>query len=183
MADALASGASEGNLVGVQVPPRPLCDVARHRQCPNPRQGLGVLFFGVRGVGRWGCRCRGSGVLSWVSPPGPDRGIDIVAYTDPLGATGPRIKAQVKRRADKSNVDGIRAFLAVLGPHDVGIFISTAGFTSDAERAVRSQENRRITLIDMEKLFDLWVEHYASIADSDKSLMPIVPVYFLASRE
>lgn len=121
--------------------------------------------------------------VGWVSPPGPDRGIDIVAYTDPLGATGPRIKAQVKRRADKVNVDGVRAFLAVLGPHDVGIFISTGGFTSDAEREVRSQENRRITLIDMEKLFDLWVEHYASIADSDKPLMPIVPVYFLASRE
>jgi restriction system protein len=68
-------------------------------------------------------------------------------------------------------------------PHDDGIFISTGGFTSDAEREVRSQENRRITLIDMEKLFDPWVEHYAPIADSDKPLMPIVPVYFLALRE
>jgi restriction system protein len=96
------------------------------------------------------------------------KGIDIVAYTDPLGATGSRIKAQVKRRADKVNVDGVGAFLAVLGPHDVGIFITTGGFTRDAEREVRSQETRRITLIDMEKLLDLWVEHYASIANSDK---------------
>jgi restriction system protein len=56
---------------------------------------------------------------------------------------------------------------------------------SPATQSARSaaQENRRITLIDMEKLFDPWVEHYASIADSDKPLMPIVPVYFLASRE
>lgn len=121
--------------------------------------------------------------VGWVSPPGPDRGIDIVAYTDPLGATGPRIKAQVKRRADKIAVDGVRAFLAVLGTHDVGLFISTGGFTSDAEREVRGQENRRITLIDMEKLFDLWVEHYEAIADADKTLLPITPVYFLASRE
>jgi hypothetical protein len=35
-------------------------------------------------------------------PPGPDQGLDILAYTDPLGATGPRIKVQVKRRAERS---------------------------------------------------------------------------------
>lgn len=121
--------------------------------------------------------------VGWVSPPGPDRGIDIVAYTDPLGATGPRIKVQVKRRADRTNVDGVRSFLAVLGSHDVGLFISTGGFTSDAEREVRSQENRRITLIDMEKLFDLWVEHYAAIDDADKARLPLRPVYFLGTKD
>ena len=121
--------------------------------------------------------------VAWVSPPGPDRGIDIVAYTDPLGATGPRIKVQVKRRADKIAVDGVRAFLAVLGTHDVGLFISTGGFTTDAEREARGQENRRVTLIDMEGLFDLWVAHYEAIADADKALLPITPVYFLAARD
>ena len=80
-------------------------------------------------------------------------------------------------------MDGVRAFLAVLGTHDVGLFISTGGFTSDVEREVRGQENRRITLIDIEKLFDLWVEHYEAIADADKTLLPITPVYFRTSRE
>jgi hypothetical protein len=47
-------------------------------------------------------------------------------------------------------------------------------------REARSQENRRITLIDMEGLFDLWVAHYEAIADADKALLPITPVYFLA---
>lgn len=121
--------------------------------------------------------------VSWVSPPGPDRGLDIVAYTDPLGATGPRIKVQVKRRQDKTTVDGVRSFIAVLGTHDIGLYISAGGFTSDAEREVRSQENRRITLIDMEKLFDLWVKHYADIEDSRKGLLPLRPVYFIAPRE
>lgn len=121
--------------------------------------------------------------VAWVSPPGPDRGLDIVAYTDPLGATGPRIKVQVKRRQDKTNVDGVRSFLAVLGAHDVGLFISAGGFTSDAEREVRSQENRRITLIDLEKLFELWVDHYAHIDEVDKGLLPLRPVHFLAPRE
>jgi restriction system protein len=121
--------------------------------------------------------------VSWVSPPGPDRGLDILAYNDPLGASGPRIKVQVKRRADKTNVDGVRAFMALLGSQDVGIFISTGGFTSDAEREVRSQENRRITLIGRERLFDLWVEHYDAVPEDSRQLLPLKPVHFLAPRE
>lgn len=33
-----------------------------------------------------------------VAPRGKDGGIDIVAYTDPLGAKIPRIKVQVKHK-------------------------------------------------------------------------------------
>ncbi len=56
----------------------------------------------------------------WVAPPGPDRGIDMIAHTDPLGATTPRIKVQVKRQPDtKISVDGVRSFIAVLGDQDL----------------------------------------------------------------
>lgn len=34
--------------------------------------------------------------VDWIAPPGPDGGIDLIAHTDPLGTTGPRIKVQVK---------------------------------------------------------------------------------------
>jgi restriction system protein len=95
--------------------------------------------------------------VSWVSPPGPDKGIDILAYTDPLGTKNPRIKVQVKRRSDAINVDGLSSFLALLGDQDVGIFVCTGGFTSAAEMEARTQEKRKITLVGLEKLFDLWV--------------------------
>jgi restriction system protein len=83
--------------------------------------------------------------VHWVSPPGPDRGLDILAFTDPLGATGPRIKVQVKRRQEKTTADGLRAFMAIIGPGDVGIYMSAGGFTSDATREARSQESRRVS--------------------------------------
>jgi len=121
--------------------------------------------------------------LAWVSPPGPDQGLDILAYTDPLGAMGPRIKVQVKRRADKISVDGLRAFMALLGGQDVGIFISTGGFTSEAQREVRGQENRRISLIDLQRFFDLWVEHYSKVQEEDRQRLPLKAVQFLAPRE
>ncbi|MBZ5504767.1 MAG: Mrr restriction system protein [Acidobacteriia bacterium] len=121
--------------------------------------------------------------VSWEAPPGPDKGIDILAHTDPLGATNPRIKVQVKRQASSVDVGGLRSFLAVLGDQDVGIFVCTGGFTSAAESEARTQEKRKITLLDMEKLFDLWVQHYGKLTEPDKRLLPLKPVYYLEGLE
>jgi len=121
--------------------------------------------------------------VSWVSPPGPDKGIDILAYTDPLGTRTPRIKVQVKRHKDAVSVEGLRSFMALLGDQDVGIFVATGGFTSAAESEARTQEKRKITLLDMEKLFDLWVQHYGKLEETEKRLLPLKPVYYLAGLE
>jgi restriction system protein len=119
--------------------------------------------------------------VAWVAPPGPDKGVDIVAYNDPLGATGPRIKVQVKRRADKIAVQEVRSFMAVLSTNDVGIFITTGGFTSEAQNEARQQEIRRISLLAMDDLIDLWVDHYDRLPESEKQLLPLRPIYYLAA--
>lgn len=121
--------------------------------------------------------------VSWVSPPGPDKGIDILAYTDPLGTKAPRIKVQVKRHENAVAVDGLRSFMALLGDEDVGIFVATGGFTSAAASEARTQEKRKITLLDMEKLFDLWVQHYDKLEETEKRLLPLKRVYYLAGLE
>jgi restriction system protein len=118
--------------------------------------------------------------ISWVSPPGPDRGIDIIAHVDPLGIQGPKIKVQVKRRQDAASVDSIRAFMALLAPGDVGLFVCTGGFTRDADQEARSEQMRRIMLVDLKRLFDLWVEHYPRIAEAKRRLLPLRPVHYLA---
>jgi restriction system protein len=121
--------------------------------------------------------------VDWVSPPGPDKGIDIVAHADPLGVKGPRIKAQVKRRLDRVAVDGIRGFMALLGESDVGLFVNTGGFTREAEDEARRQERRRLMLLDSKRLFDLWTEHYDRVPEAQRRLLPLRPVYFLALGE
>jgi restriction system protein len=120
---------------------------------------------------------------SWTAPPGPDGGLDVTAYSDPLGTTGPRIKVQVKRRQDKMNVQEVRSLLGLLGDHDVGLFVSTGGFTPEAERLVREQERRRVTLLDLGKLYDLWVEHYDRVEDTKRQLLPLKPIYYLAPQD
>ncbi len=125
---------------------------------------------------------RGMGYhVAWTAPPGPDRGVDILAYQDPLGASNPRIKVQVKRRAGRIAAEELRSFMAVLGQDEVGIFVSTGGFTADAETEARTQERRRITLVNMRKLVDLWIEHYEGMDEADRALLPLQRVYFLAA--
>ncbi|KAB2848736.1 MAG: Mrr restriction system protein [Hyphomicrobiaceae bacterium] len=118
--------------------------------------------------------------VAWIAPPGKDGGIDILAWTDPLGTKPPRLKVQVKRQSQAVNVEGLRSFMALLGDGDVGIFISIGGFTKDAAFEARTQEKRRVTLIDLETLVDLWVEHYGRLSDEARRRMPMRPIYFLA---
>jgi restriction system protein len=117
----------------------------------------------------------------WVAPPGPDRGVDILAGSDPLGVQEPRIKVQVKHRfASATDVSDLRAFTAVLGSRDVGIFVSAGGFTKGTRDEARNQETRRLTLLDLEQFLDLWISHYDRIAEDKKLMLPLRPVYYLA---
>lgn len=119
--------------------------------------------------------------VAWIAPPGKDGGMDLLAWNDPLGTRPPRIKVQVKRYSDlKITVDTLRSFIALLGDDDVGIMISTSGFSKDAEVEARTQEKRKITLIDLRQFFDLWVKFYEKLSDSARSKMPLKQIWFLS---
>lgn len=117
--------------------------------------------------------------VSWVSPPGRDGGMDIVAFQDPLGATGKRIKVQVKRRADKAGAESLRSFLGILSDDDIGLYVCTGGFSPEAERITREQEKKRLTLLDSGGLVDLWVKHYHQLPQASREILPLRPIYHL----
>lgn len=121
--------------------------------------------------------------VNWVSPPGKDAGLDIVAYSDPLGTKPPRIKVQVKRRKDTIGVEELRSFLALINEDDVGIFVTTGGFSKDATDLARHQERRRITLINQQRLVDLWIEYQDKVALDKRDVLPLKPIYFLAPSD
>lgn len=120
---------------------------------------------------------------SWISPPGRDGGLDIVAYPDPLGTRPPRIKVQVKRQASAVDEDGLRSFLALVNEDDAGLFVSIGGFTRAAQEAARKQERRKITLIDLNRLVELWIEFYDELDNLAREQFPLTPIYFLTPKE
>jgi restriction system protein len=121
--------------------------------------------------------------INWVAPPGKDGGVDIIAYHDHLGAMGSRIKVQVKRQASTLSVSDFRSFSGVLNDsEDIGLFVSLGGFSSDAEREARSS-NKRITLVDAKKLYELWISYYDKLSQADRALFPLKPIYYLNLEE
>lgn len=146
-------------------------EIEQHLRSMNPYEFQELVASLLRAMGYH---------VAWVAPPGKDGGIDILAWSDPLGTRPPRIKVQVKRYSGNIQVDALRSFMALLGDDDVGLFVTTSGFTKDARDEARTQEKRKVTLVDLERLFDLWVEHYAKLDEQARRRLPLQPIYFLA---
>ena len=124
---------------------------------------------------------RGMGYYTpFIAPKGKDGGVDIIAYKDPLGTTIPRIQVQIKHRIDNAtSVKEIRELMGLLQKDgDVGIFVSSGGFSSDAKTTARTS-NVHIELIDLNRFIELWQSFYNKLSDQDKNLLPLKPIYFL----
>ena len=122
--------------------------------------------------------------ISFVSPKGKDGGIDIIAYQDSLGVKTPRIKIQVKHRPDAHiPVGEIRSLKGLLNQEgDVGLFVTSGHFASDAESTARTS-SLHMELIDFERFIALWREYYNKLSDTEKNMMPLKAIYFLATDE
>jgi restriction system protein len=122
--------------------------------------------------------------ISHIAPKGRDGGIDIIAYTDPLGVKPPRIIVQVKHRPE-SNIssDDIQRLAGTMKrSSDVGILVTSGGFSQPAINEARSTD-KHIELIDFERFISLWQENYSKMPDEDKNKLPLHPIYFLGSNE
>lgn len=122
---------------------------------------------------------RGMGYFTpFVAPKGKDGGVDVIAYQDPLGVRNPRIKVQIKHRDATATVQEIRELMGLLQKEgDVGIFVSTGGFTPDAKTTARTS-HVHVELIDFDRFIALWQEFYEKLSDEDKDRLRLRPIYF-----
>lgn len=119
--------------------------------------------------------------VAWIAPPEKDRGrIDIVAYTDPLGAKGPRILTQLHHKGQAVTMEGLKSFLAAMGDGDYGLLISTGGFSYEVTESMRKENFKKVTLLDLETFFDLWVRYYDQLSEEARSRFPLTKIYFLS---
>lgn len=122
--------------------------------------------------------------ISHIAPKGKDGGIDIIAYTDPLGVKPPRIIVQVKHRPEaKISSDDIQRLAGTMKrSSDVGIFVTSGEFSSYSVNEARTTD-KHIELIDFEKFLTLWQQYYSKMTDDEKNKLPLHPIYFLGSNE
>jgi restriction system protein len=122
---------------------------------------------------------RAMGYKARVSPPGADRGVDILASPDGFGFEQPRIVVECKHRRDAMGSQEIRSFLGGRHKDDKGLYVSTGGFTKDA-RYEAERANIPVTLMDLDQLVDAVMGNYEGMDVEVKTLLPLVKLYWPA---
>ena len=119
---------------------------------------------------------RAMGYRAVSTAPGPDRGVDIIAHPDALGFERPRVKAQVKHRTSTVGGPEMREFIATLRDGENGLYVSTGGFTRDAEIEARGAREP-VTLLDRDNFIRLLLEHYEELESEYKAQVPLRKVW------
>lgn len=120
---------------------------------------------------------RAMGYKTRVSPPGPDRGRDVIASPDGFGFEPPRIVAEVKHRKQAMGANELRSFTGGLRGHDKGLYVSTGGFTREAKYEAERSE-KPVTLMDLSELAESIVEYYDQLDARTRTMLPLTKIYW-----
>lgn len=151
--------------------------IFRHLEKLDPFEFQRLVGFLFEGMGY---------TVPYVSKPGPDGGVDIIAHKGPIGVDTQIVKIQVKHttKEQKQGI-GIKEIeqLADLcrDDHSFPVFVSLKGFANDAEKRVRTVSSTFMTLIDRSRFVELWLEHIDNIPEEGKKMLPLKKVYVIDS--
>ena len=121
---------------------------------------------------------RAMGYKTIVSPPGSDRGKDIIASPDGLGLEDPVILVEVKHRNNTAmGSSEIRSFKGALKKTNRGIYVSTGGFTKEAKYEAERSEIP-IILMDLDRLVKFIIQYYDNFDNDARSLIPLTKIYW-----
>jgi restriction system protein len=122
---------------------------------------------------------RAMGYKTQVSPKGADRGKDIVASPDGFGFEHPRIVVEVKHRKGQMGSQEIRSFLGGRHKDDRGLYVSTGGFTKDAQYEA-DRASIPLAVWTLDHLVRALIEHYDATDSETKRIVPLKRLYWPA---
>ncbi len=121
---------------------------------------------------------RAQGYATYLSPEGPDKGIDILASPGPLGFGSPRICVQVKSSDVPVDLPTLNQLVGSmqLVQADQGLLVSWGGFKSSIDREVPSQFFR-VRLWDQDDVVDALLNNYDRLDESFRAEIPLKRVW------
>lgn len=122
---------------------------------------------------------RAMGYKTQVSSPGADRGKDIVASPDGFGFEHPRIVVEVKHRQGQMGSQAIRSFLGGRHSEDRGLYVSTGGFSKDAQYEA-DRASIPLALWTLDHVVRALIEHYDATDAETKRIVPLKRLYWPA---
>jgi restriction system protein len=117
-----------------------------------------------------------------VSPPGADRGVDILAGAGPLGMDAPRLAVQVK--TGQAGVPEFRQLRGTMADFDAaqGLLVAWAGFKGTVRAEARTS-HFAVRLWDAQDLLDQLFAHYLRLSSELRSRLPLTQVWVATPTE
>ena len=127
---------------------------------------------------------RARGYTTYLSPEGPDKGIDILAAPEPMGFGEPRVCVQVKSgdsALDRPTLDQLIGVMQnVQASH--GLLVSWGGFKSSVDKEEATQFFR-VRLWDQGDLIDEVLAHYDRLDEDIRAELPLKRIWIVAEAE
>lgn len=127
---------------------------------------------------------RAQGFETFVSPEGPDGGIDILAAPGALGFGQPRLCVQVKAwdgPVDSQTLSQLRGAMAKVGA-DQGLLVSWGGFKSSVEKD-RANQWFSVRFWNRKDLIDQLLQHYDLLDEELRAELPLRRVWIVAGAD
>ena len=127
---------------------------------------------------------RAQGYTTYLSPEGPDKGIDILASPGPLGFGTPRICVQVKSSdvpVDLPTLNQLVGSMQLVQAHQ-GLPVSWGGFKSSIDKEIPAQFFR-VRLWDQHDLVDALLSNYAKLDEDLRADIPLKRIWTVAEIE
>lgn len=121
------------------------------------------------------------GYSTFVSPEGPDKGVDILAAPGPLGFGSPRLCVQVKSSdspLDRPTLDQLIGAMQNFNAEQ-GLLVSWGGFKSSVDKEIPNQFFR-VRLWDQNAIINELLQDYDSLDEDIKAEIPLKRMWSLA---
>ena len=124
---------------------------------------------------------RARGYTTFMSPEGPDKGIDIVAAPEPMGFGEPRVCVQVKSgdsALDRPTLDQLIGVMQnVKASH--GLLVSWGGFKSSVDKE-KATQFFQVRLWDQGDLIEQVLAHYDKLDEEIRTELPLKRIWIIA---
>lgn len=127
---------------------------------------------------------KAQGYQTYLSPEGPDKGVDVLAAPEPLGFGTPRLCVQVKSGetpVDAPTLNGLIGAMQNVNA-DQGLLVSWGGFRSSVEREVPAQFFR-VRLWDQDTLIDELLSCYDRLDPDLRAELPLKRLWTLSGDD
>ena len=127
---------------------------------------------------------KAQGYITFVSPPGPDGGVDILASAGPLGFDKPRICVQVKSSSSPIDVRIFRELRGIMSKYkaEQGLLISWGGFNSKVLQEAKD-DFFEVRFWDSGELLNEIFKYYDKFSDELKAELPLKRIMALVLEE